>query len=121
MHPNNLILRERVPPAGQPFPETYGLAGHACGNPSAKWREMFNDELKRPAKVARLMADLHNAKGELLSAQCAVDRLRIHYPIPYIVSFGERRTLERALASARALSGFFGEIESQLKVQERKE
>jgi hypothetical protein len=82
---------------------------------------MFNDELKRPAKVARLMADLHNAKVELLSAQCAVDRLRIHYPIPYIVSFGERRTLERALASARALSGFFGEIESQLKVQERKE
>jgi hypothetical protein len=82
---------------------------------------MFNDEIKKPAQVAKLTTDLRNAKVELLSAQCAVDRLRIQYPIPYIVSFGERQTLERALASARALSGFFGEIESQLRLQGRKE
>ena len=82
---------------------------------------MFNDDVKRRAEVAKLMADLRNAKVELLSAQCAVDRLRIQYPIPYIVLFGERQTLERALALARALSGFFGEIESQLKLQEGKE
>jgi hypothetical protein len=82
---------------------------------------MSNDDVKKTADVARLIADLRNAKVELLSAECAVDRLRIQYPIPYIVSFGERRTLERALASARALSSFFGKIESQLKLQERKE
>jgi hypothetical protein len=81
---------------------------------------MFTDEVKKPAEVAKLIADLRNAKVELLSAQCAVDRLRIQYPIPYIVSFGERQTLERALASVRALGRFFGEIESQLKLQETK-
>jgi hypothetical protein len=82
---------------------------------------MLNDDVKRRAELAKLMADLRNAKVELLSAQCAVDRLRIQYPISYIVSFGERQTLERALASVRAVSGFFGEIESQLKLQEGKE
>ncbi|MGA9979445.1 MAG: hypothetical protein WBQ08_12550 [Candidatus Sulfotelmatobacter sp.] len=81
---------------------------------------MFTDDGKKTAEVAKLTADLRNVKVELLSAQCAVDRLRMQYPIPYIVSFGERQTLERALASARALSGFFGEIESQLKLQEGK-
>lgn len=81
---------------------------------------MFTDEVKKPAEVAKLIADLRSAKVELLSAQCAVDRLRLQYPIPYVVSFGEPQTLERALASVRAMSRFFDEIESQLKLQERK-
>jgi hypothetical protein len=81
---------------------------------------MFADEVKKPTEVAKLIADLRNAKVELLSAQCAVDRLRLQYPISDIVSYGERQTLERALASVRALSRFFGEIESQLKPQENK-
>jgi len=81
---------------------------------------MFTDEVKKPAEIAKLIADLRRAKVELLSAQCAVDRLRIQYSIPDIVSFGERQALERALASARALNRFFSEIESQLKLQEKK-
>jgi hypothetical protein len=76
---------------------------------------MFTDEPKKQTEVAKLVADLRSAKVELLSAQCAVDRLRIQYPIPDIISFGERPTLERALASAQAVSRFFGEIESQLR------
>jgi hypothetical protein len=81
---------------------------------------MFTDDVKKPTEVAKLTADLRSAKVELLSAQCAVDRLRLQYPISDIVSYGERQTLERALASVRALSRFFGEIESQLKPQENK-
>jgi hypothetical protein len=79
---------------------------------------MFTDEAKKQTKVAKLVADLRSAKVELLSAQCAVDRLRIHYPIRDIISFGERQTLERALASAHAVSRFCSEIESHLKQQE---
>jgi hypothetical protein len=79
---------------------------------------MFTDETKKQTQVAKLVADLRSAKVELLSAQCAVDRLRIHYPISDIISFGERQTLERALASARAVSRFFSEIESHLKQPE---
>jgi hypothetical protein len=81
---------------------------------------MLADEVKKPTEVAKLIADLRSAKVELLSAQCAVDRLRLQYPISDIVSYGERQTLERAIASVRALSRFFGEIESQLKPQENK-
>lgn len=81
---------------------------------------MFNDEANKPREIAKLIADLRSAKVELLSAQCAVDRLRLQYPIPYIVQFGEPQTLERALASVRALSRFFDEIESQLKAQKHK-
>jgi hypothetical protein len=81
---------------------------------------MFADEVKKPTEVAKLIADLRSAKVELLSAQCAVDRLRLQYPISDIVSYGERQTLERAIASVRALSRFFGEIESHLKPQENK-
>ena len=81
---------------------------------------MFNDEAKKPGETAKLIADLRSAKVELLSAQCAVDRLRLQYPISDIISFGEPQTLERALASVRALSRFFDEIESQLKAQKRK-
>jgi len=81
---------------------------------------MFADEVKKPTEVAKLIADLRSAKVELLSAQCAVDRLRLQYSISDIVSYGERQTLERAIASVHALSRFFGEIESQLKPQENK-
>jgi hypothetical protein len=81
---------------------------------------MFADEVKKPTEVAKLIADLRTAKVELLSAQCAVDRLRLQYSISDIVSFGERQTLERALASTRALSRFLSEIESQLNLQENK-
>jgi len=61
---------------------------------------MSNDEVKRQADIARLTADLRAAKVELLSAQCATDRLRLQYSLQDIVLFGERQTLDRAIASA---------------------
>jgi hypothetical protein len=57
---------------------------------------MFADEVKKPTELAKLVADVRSAKVELLSAQCAVDRLRLQYSISDIVSYAERQTLERA-------------------------
>jgi hypothetical protein len=79
---------------------------------------MFSDAVKRQTEVARLIADLQSAKVELLSAQCAADRIRLQYSVEDIVSFGERQTLKRAIASVEALSRFFSQIEAQLKVEE---
>src|SRR5262249_33244547 len=79
---------------------------------------MFNDDSKRPAEIARLTADLRAAKVELLSAQCAADRLRLQYSLQDIVSFGERQTLDRAIASVGALNRFFCQIEAQIKQNE---
>jgi len=76
---------------------------------------MLNDEPGRQAAIARLISDLRAAKVELLSAQCAADRLRLQYSIEDIVSFGEQQVLKGAIDSASALSRFFASIEAQMK------
>ena len=66
----------------------------------------------------RLMADLSAAKVELLSAQCATDRIRLQYSMQDIAAFGEPQTLKRIIASAEALYSFFSKIGAQIKQKE---
>jgi len=80
---------------------------------------MLNDESSKQQAIARLASDLRAAKIELLSAQCAADRLRLQYSLRDIVDFGERQALTHAIASAGALCRFFSDLEKQLKVAER--
>jgi hypothetical protein len=80
---------------------------------------MLNDDSRKQAGIARLASDLRSAKVELLSAQCAADRLRLQYSVEDIVSFGERQALMGAIASAGALCRFFSSLETQLKESER--
>jgi len=82
---------------------------------------MSNDDSRKQAGIARLASDLRTAKIELLSAQCAADRLRLQYSIADIVSYGERRALKGAIASAGALYRFFASIEQQMKHTEERE
>lgn len=49
---------------------------------------MLNDDSRKQTGIARLASDLRAAKIELLSAQCATDRLRLQYSVEDIVSFG---------------------------------
>jgi hypothetical protein len=79
---------------------------------------MSDDAIQRHADIARLNADLRAAKVELLSAQCAADRIRLQYRLPDIASFGERQTLERAIDSVRSLYRFFSQIEAQMRPEE---
>jgi hypothetical protein len=73
---------------------------------------MLTDDVKKRTDMARLITDLRAAKVELLSPQCAADRLLLHYSLRDIVAVGERQTLERAIASAHALNQFFSEFEA---------
>jgi len=73
---------------------------------------------KKQIDIARLKADLAAAGVEMLSAHCAADRVRLQYSPQDIVTHGERRTLERAIASAGALHRFFSQIEAQMERQE---
>lgn len=82
---------------------------------------MSNDEPSKQAGIARLISDLRTAKVELLSAQCATDRLRTQYSLQDIVSYGERRALQHAIAAAGDLCRFFGSLEDQLKQTEQQE
>ncbi|MFZ0417754.1 MAG: hypothetical protein WAM04_06600 [Candidatus Sulfotelmatobacter sp.] len=82
---------------------------------------MLNDDSRKQTGIARLASDLRAAKIELLSAQCATDRLRLQYSVEDIVSFGERHALKSAIASAGALCRFFSSLEDQLKQAEHQE
>ena len=82
---------------------------------------MLSDDSRKQAGIARLASDVRAAKVELLSAQCAADRLRLQYSVEDIVSFGERHALKGAIASAGALCRFFSSIEDQLKQAEQQE
>jgi len=73
---------------------------------------------KKDLDVARLKADLAAASVELLSAQCATDRVRLHYSPQDIVRFAERSTLKKALTSAEAVYRFFCQIEAHIRHKE---
>jgi hypothetical protein len=77
--------------------------------------------VKRQIDVNRLRAELAAASVELLSAQCAADRVRLQYSLQDIVTFGEPKTLKRAIASAEALHSFFSQVAAEIKQQSVKD
>jgi len=70
---------------------------------------------KKQSDVARLKAVVSAAGVEVLSAHCAADRIRLQYPLEDVVTFGERHTLKKAIASAQAICRYFAMIELHLK------
>ncbi len=73
---------------------------------------------KKQVDVVRLKADLAAASVELLSAHCAADRVRLQYSPQDVVSFGDRKTLKRAITSSEALCRFFTQIARHLELEE---
>ena len=71
-------------------------------------------EVSKQVDRNRLMADLASAAVELLSAQCAADRIRLQYSPQDIVKFAEAQMLKRAIASAEAVHRFFSQIASHI-------
>jgi len=65
--------------------------------------------------IDRLKADIAAAGIEILSAHCAVDRVRRQYSPQDIVEFSEPTTLKKAIASSQALCHFFSLLEVQLR------
>jgi hypothetical protein len=73
---------------------------------------------RKQVDVVRLKADLAAASVELLSAHCATDRVRLKYSLQDIVTFGDRHSLQQAIASAEALHRFLSQIQAHIKRQE---
>jgi hypothetical protein len=71
--------------------------------------------VKKQIDTARLTADLAAAAVELLSAQCAADRLRLQYSPQEIARLGDMQTLQRAITSAEALHRFFSQISALIQ------
>ena len=64
--------------------------------------------------VLDLNSDLQQAQVELLSAQCAVHQLRLHYSSDDLARFGRRDVLHKSAAAAGALHQFFSDIEKRI-------
>jgi hypothetical protein len=71
--------------------------------------------VKKQIDVNRLRADLAAASVELLSAQCAADRVRLQYSSQDIVAFGDPQALKRAIASAESVQNFFSQLAAEVQ------
>jgi len=64
--------------------------------------------------IVQLNAELRHAQLELLSAQCATDRLRLRFSADDIARHAQRDVLRRALLSASALHDYYNYVAQQL-------
>ncbi len=73
--------------------------------------------VKKQIDMNRLRADLAAASVEMLSAQCAADRVRLQYLLQDIVVFGDPQALKRAIASAESMHNFFSQVAAEMRRQ----
>jgi len=69
--------------------------------------------------VPGLNSDLQQAQAELLSAQCAVHQLRLHYSSDDLARFGRRDVLRKSAEAAGALHQFYSDIEKRIPAGKR--
>ncbi len=60
--------------------------------------------------IVQMNAELRHAQLEILSAQCATDRLRLRFSAEDIARHAQRDTLRKALSSTNALHNYYSEI-----------
>lgn len=83
---------------------------------------MFSlDETGDRVAIGHMNAELRNAQLEMLSAQCATDRLRVRYSPKDIAHHAHRDTLRKAWASANALFEYYGAIVKQMPDSDARE
>lgn len=64
--------------------------------------------------MAQMNAELRNAQLELLSAQCATDRLRLRFSVEDVAHNGQREILLKAVSSANALCDYYNYLAHHL-------
>jgi hypothetical protein len=67
--------------------------------------------------IVQMNAALRHAHLDLLSAQCATDRLRLRFSIEDLAKYGERDVLRKAIGAAVALSDYYLSIQNQLPTE----
>jgi hypothetical protein len=63
--------------------------------------------------IVKMNAELQHAQLELLSAECATNRLRLRYSPENLARYGEQDLLRKAVASATALKDYYSHIARQ--------
>lgn len=73
----------------------------------------WNDPDDR-AEIVQMNAELRHAQLDLLSAQCATDRLRLRYTLTDLARFCEKTTLRKAIGAAVALRDYYVSIQKEM-------
>ena len=64
--------------------------------------------------IVQMNAELRHAQLEILSAQCATDRLRLRFTVEDVARHAQRDVLRKALSSASALHHYYSGIARQV-------
>jgi Leu/Phe-tRNA-protein transferase len=64
--------------------------------------------------IIKMNAELRSAQLEILSAQCATDRLRLRFSAADIARHAHRDVLRKALSSVTALQRYYSDIARQV-------
>jgi hypothetical protein len=73
----------------------------------------WNDPDDRVA-IAQMNAELRHAQLDLLSAQCATERLRLRFPVEDLARYGEKDILRKAIGAAVALGEYYISIRNEM-------
>ena len=76
----------------------------------------WNDPGDRVA-IAQMNSELRHAQLDLLSAQCASDRLRLRFSVEDLARYGERDLLRKTIGTAIALNEFYLSIQNEIPLQ----
>jgi hypothetical protein len=73
----------------------------------------WNDPDDRVA-IVQMNAELRHAQLDLLSAQCATDRLRLRFSIGDLARYGEKDVLRKTIGTAVALHDYYISIQNEM-------
>jgi hypothetical protein len=83
----------------------------------SNWMFSLGEAGDRVAAV-QMNAELRHAQLEMLSAQCATDRLRLRYSAEEIACHGQREILRKAWTAANSLFEYYSSIVKQMPERE---
>jgi hypothetical protein len=99
------MIRDTRAPS-PPSPEEYKIQ---------EFVEMFLwSETDDRVAIVKMNAELRHAQLELLSAECATDRLRLRFSPENLARYAERDVLRKAVASATALKDYYTYVARQV-------
>ena len=82
---------------------------------------MFSwEDTKDRVAIVQMNAELRHAELELLSAQCATDRLRLRYSCEDVARFAERHVLQKAIRAASSLHEYYSSLDTRVRDTHRK-
>jgi len=75
------------------------------------------DEPGDRVAIAQMNSELRHAQLDLLSAQCATDRLRLRFSVEDLARYGEREVLRKTIGTAVALHEYYLSLQNEMGLE----